>query len=280
MNSLEPLRKTDFDISSAVLLANAAELAYEGDAQIISNWSAYQSFGSCEAFNRGNIQGYWAVAEDVALLVFRGTSNIGQWILNARFVPVSHPWGKVHKGFLAGIAEVHEELTQFEATAARVPHVWVAGHSLGGALAVLAASRLKQKGIDSTTYTFGQPRVGLGEFADRFDAELPDRLWRFINQCDIVARLPPGLIYRHCGNVKRIVRPGHLESLGATAPPAELTNTDPEQISEEEFEELQRQLNDQPTAASSTLEGRLSLFADHSMLEYIRLLEEIKDAGE
>ena len=62
-------------------------------------------------------------------------------------------------------------------------------------------------------YTYGQPRVGLVEFADRFGIELPGRLYRFVNQSDIVTRVPPGFLFQHTGIVKRIVRPGILESV-------------------------------------------------------------------
>ena len=49
-------------------------------------------------------------------------------------------------------------------------------------------------------------------FAERFSVEMPGRLWRFINQSDIVARVPPGPLYRHVGAIKRIVSPGVLSS--------------------------------------------------------------------
>ncbi|KAJ1372520.1 hypothetical protein KIN20_034696 [Parelaphostrongylus tenuis] len=46
------------------------------------------------------------------------------------------------------------------------------GHSLGGALATLAAARIARnywRGDQITIYTFGQPRVGDVEFALSFD---------------------------------------------------------------------------------------------------------------
>src|SRR6202011_4561252 len=56
------------------------------------------------------------------------------------------------------------------------------GIASGGALAVLAAARLKSKGITSSLYTYGQPRVGFGDFADRFGVELPGRLVCFVHE--------------------------------------------------------------------------------------------------
>ncbi|KIH63758.1 triacylglycerol lipase [Ancylostoma duodenale] len=54
--------------------------------------------------------------------------------------------------------------------------IWISGHSLGGAMATLAAFFLvhsKFVGPDSVKLiTFGQPRVGDKEFADAFDDEV------------------------------------------------------------------------------------------------------------
>ncbi|MEO8498912.1 MAG: lipase family protein [Planctomycetota bacterium] len=280
-SAANPLTISGFDIEAAVLLAHAAELAYAADGTIISNWARHQGFDSVATFNRGNVQGFWTTTANVALLAFRGTSNLGQWIRDARLVPVSHPWGLVHAGFRDGVTLVDEDLRGFDQAATQAEHVWITGHSLGGALAVLAAARLKLQGITPHVYTYGQPRVGLGEFAERFHPELPDRLWRFINQSDVVPRVPPGLFYRHCGQVKRIVRPGLLEAAGlADATPPEMTDNELPPLTEEEYNALLDQIDASPAAAAPEgveLEGRCPLFRDHSMLEYIRLLTEIRD---
>ncbi|KAK6013790.1 triacylglycerol lipase, partial [Ostertagia ostertagi] len=52
------------------------------------------------------------------------------------------------------------------------------GHSLGGALAALAAARTAKQGLRPgdkiTMYTYGQPRVGDAQFATNFDAMIKD----------------------------------------------------------------------------------------------------------
>ena len=75
------LTNSGFDIHTAVLLANAAELAYEGDAAIVSTWTRRRDFDSVTPFNRGNVQGFGTTTANVALLAFRGTSNLGQSML-------------------------------------------------------------------------------------------------------------------------------------------------------------------------------------------------------
>lgn len=276
------LRTPAPNLRTAEFLAHASDQAYAPDPVA---WAHREGLSQVSIFNRGNVQGYWARAENLALLVFRGTSNLGQWVRDARILPASHPWGSVHVGFRNGLGEVETHLREFSAAATSVGHVWIAGHSLGGALALLAAASLKDQGITSHVCTYGQPRVGLGEFARRFDHELPGRLIRFVNQNDIVPRLPPGLIYRHAGLVKRIVRPGVLESargLTATADhPPELDDAELPAATEAEAEAFIRVFESQPETileGGLQVEGRIgSLFKDHSIGEYIRLLTEIRN---
>lgn len=279
--NLSCLTKLGFDLDTTVLLAQAAELAYEPNATIISNWARLQGFEMPNAFDRGNIQGFWATAGQVALLVFRGTSNIGQWVRDARLLPVQHPWGHVHLGFRDGLAQVDQPLRDFAQAAEQAEYLWIAGHSLGGALAVMAAAWFTERGRSPTIYTFGQPRVGLGDFRDRCNAALPGRMWRFVNQSDVVPRLPPGVLYRHCGVVKRIVRPGQLESRSLDADNRVVfADTDEPPLTDEEYSSLLKYLTADPQAATleaANLEGRSAPFRDHSMLEYLRLLTEIRD---
>jgi V8-like Glu-specific endopeptidase len=209
------LKTADFDLDKAVFLAKASQAAY-GDAAQTGAWASAQGFTRSEFFDIANVQGFWCVDDEIALLVFRGTSNPGQWLRDARFLPVSYPWGFVHIGFRDGVAVVEPALAKFDSMTAPNKLVWVTGHSLGGAVALIAAARLKMKSIKPLVHTFGQPRVGLGDFAERYAIELPERLWRFVNQSDIVTRVPPGPVYQHTGIVKRIVRPGVLEAVAAT----------------------------------------------------------------
>jgi hypothetical protein len=65
-------------------------------------------------------------------------------------------------------------------------------HSLGAALATLAADRLP--GVQEV-YTFGSPRVGNAAFSRGFT----DRAYREVNDADIVSKLPPGKRYAHVG---------------------------------------------------------------------------------
>ncbi len=283
MSAWDCLKDSEFNLDAGILLAHACNAAYQ-DASAISEWALANDFVEAPFFDQSNSQGFWTTSDEVALLAFRGTSNIGQWIRDARFIPTKHDWGLVHRGFKKAFDAVSDRVDEFAAAAVGKSHVWVTGHSLGGAVALLAAAHLKMKGLQPRIHTYGQPRVGLGNFADSFGASLPGRLHRFINQDDIVARLPPGLLYRHVGIVKRIVRPGTLEAFGAAAN-LTFVDVDVPPMTEEEFVQLQLRLGaaepEETRALESTsaaLEG-MDMFSDHGMTEYIRLLEDIRDKG-
>jgi len=69
--------------------------------------------------------------------------------------------------------------------------IWFTGHSLGAALATLAAARWAgTRGL----VTFGAPRIGDSAFRDA--ASVPT--WRVVNNNDAVCRIPPWP-YRHVG---------------------------------------------------------------------------------
>ncbi len=49
--------------------------------------------------------------------------------------------------------------------------------------------------------TYGQPRTGDREFADRFNADFKPRCFRFVNKEDVVTRVPMrAMSYSHVGN--------------------------------------------------------------------------------
>ena len=82
------------------------------------------------------------------------------------------------------------------------PRVVITGHSLGGAMATLCAARLgnseemKRLGVKTSLITFGQPRVGDGNFKKLFDKKettnnVMDGYLRIVNEQDVFARVPP-----------------------------------------------------------------------------------------
>ena len=127
------------------------------------------------------------VADDdaaFAVLVFRGTTGgMTNWLFNLDMLPC--PWpagGKVHRGFSRLIRSVWESI---DAALQEVSKpLFYTGHSLGGALATLAASLNPPHAV----YTFGAPRIGDAAFAGPL-ADVP--VFNVFNPQDIVTHLPP-----------------------------------------------------------------------------------------
>jgi predicted lipase len=81
--------------------------------------------------------------------------------------------------------------------------LWLTGHSLGGALAVLAAWLCDRRTINvHQIYTYGGPMVGNKVAAAAIDKAFPDKIFRFVNLTDPVPMLPTLSLaandYVHC----------------------------------------------------------------------------------
>jgi hypothetical protein len=132
---------------------------------------------------------------------------------DVRLRPVPFGPGNVHRGFLDAYRQVEDGLRDRLADLAGRP-VWFTGHSLGAALATLAAARF---GPSAGLYTFGSPRVGDGDFAAAFGGR---PCFRVVYDDDVVARLPPPLVqllpvpvtYTHVGNLVYIDGDGNVST--------------------------------------------------------------------
>ena len=105
--------------------------------------------------------------------------------------------GRVHSGFRRSFASVEKRI--YQALEGLSPearsNLFVTGHSLGGALATLAASRFGCRMVA----TFGSPRVGNREFARSFGLQNAGKYFRVFNRSDVVARVPAPIRFRHVG---------------------------------------------------------------------------------
>jgi triacylglycerol lipase len=132
------------------------------------------------------------------LLVFRGTDNTFDWATDATvgFSP-SRTGRFVHTGFNKCFSTVLPELEKkLQAIEGRVRTIHCVGHSLGGALATLAAEWLKKSKVviatDIKLYTFGSPRVGASSFVHKFTQDMSegDDIYRVYHKTDVVPMVP------------------------------------------------------------------------------------------
>ncbi|KAI5437255.1 hypothetical protein KIW84_023393, partial [Lathyrus oleraceus] len=81
-------------------------------------------------------------------------------------------------------------------------HIYMTGHSLGGALAILLAlelssNQLAKRGVISITmYNFGSPRVGNKRFVKVYNEKVKDS-WRIVNHKDIIPTMGRFMSYCH-----------------------------------------------------------------------------------
>jgi triacylglycerol lipase len=194
------------DLSDALLMARAAELAYQQAAVIEQTVTAKWGFPHFRFFDVDATQCFVAANDESILVTFRGTEPdaIEDWMADLDFDLVSGPFqGRVHAGFYDALSDVwyllDREVSRLQAQRRR--QLWVTGHSLGAALATLAAALWYEADHPlSGLYAFGQPRTGDREFARNFDFALKPIAFRVVNNHDIVTRTPPrSLGYRHQG---------------------------------------------------------------------------------
>ncbi len=134
-----------------------------------------------------------AVEGDLAMLVFKGTSRLTDWLANFDALPTQ--WsgaGRVHRGFQGAVEKIWDPLASL---LKEHQNIFYTGHSLGAALATLTASLHPPTAL----YTFGSPRVGDDIFADSLSAT---PIHRVVNAADAVPRVPPAaapFLYAHVG---------------------------------------------------------------------------------
>lgn len=132
-------------------------------------------------------------------VVFRGSDKSIDWMNNLQLRQQVYPYGdgnsdvKFHRGFMAAYFAVRDRLLP-AVKAITSPHIVVTGHSLGGALATIAALDMQynitsQSGQAISAYTFGAPRVGNRALVDSYNRRVPDS-FRYIFGWDIVTRIP------------------------------------------------------------------------------------------
>jgi triacylglycerol lipase len=138
------------------------------------------------------------------IMAFAGTDP-GIWQnLATDFTPLPQAGSDIHEGFHLAAAAAQSEIEQAVRLSLRSQKpLFITGHSLGAALAVLAAQVALEKGLQpSAVYTFGMPRVGGERFKANYDAGLGALTYRLVHGIDLVARVPPSSVgFRHVGRV-------------------------------------------------------------------------------
>lgn len=211
------------DPRNVLLLGEACSLAYlpepEGAAGFRDRLGLDARLISVE-----NTQAYVAHSPEVVLVAFRGSQcptsldGFKDWLLTNASNYLVLPEGRIgtdfaaagvgarfHRGFMAALDVIWTPLLVAVEEAMRQAErpLWVTGHSLGGALALLAAWRFERNflAVDQVI-TFGAPMIGNDAAASAFEKQFGDRIARYVNFEDPVPLLPSVSLatnaYVHC----------------------------------------------------------------------------------
>ncbi len=194
------------------LLATAAGNAYrgrvkdlEGDGFADKFQHLYTSLGlAVDAFiESGEEDGTGTqalvVSDDrIVLVIFCGSEGhdtaaaMSDWWTDAKFWPLEIEDVRIHRGFHQALESVWAELDG--AVKGRLEDgrtLWLTGHSLGGALANLAAYRWSREQVPvAGVYTFAAPKTGDAAFVTDFQERLGQRSQQWSTTLDPVPRVP------------------------------------------------------------------------------------------
>ncbi len=202
-----------FELINACWLADASMLAYVRDNNYVSHQLTRSGFEHVKFFDESGTQCFVASNAQGVFVIFRGTEpdEIRDILTDAQIITVNeNKGGKVHKGFQQGLNSIWGPLfTQIrEINSDSNKKFWFSGHSLGAALAVLAAARFQDKTAVQGVYTFGCPQIGNRDYAESYTIPI----YRIVNNNDIIPMLPSSIIYDHIGQFIYIDNEGHLHN--------------------------------------------------------------------
>jgi hypothetical protein len=187
----------------ALHLAQTADLVYD-EKPYVCDMLAAAGCTSIEWFDRGSTQAVGYLNEGYACLVFRGTEKrkIEDWRVDATTILWGYP--ARHLGFHRAWRCVEPEVAQWLKTLPPNTDLLTAGHSLGGALAVLSAFELSPQTTVRMVQTFGAPRVGAIEFCLAYNRRLANVTHQFRYGADAVTIIPPPPLFLHVSPGTRI----------------------------------------------------------------------------
>lgn len=209
------------DIRNAKYCAIASDLAYFPEAEGVSQYREQLGLDA-KLLSGGSTQVYVGTDATNLVVAFRGTEDPTSLeglkdtfltdALNLLIVPegrlgtdfaAAGVGARFHQGFIVALGNIWDALLAEVETRLGTRLLWITGHSLGGALALLSSWLFMRKMIEvHQVYTFGAPMVGNTTAVAAFDKELSGRIFRFCNETDPIPLLPSLSLmandYGHC----------------------------------------------------------------------------------
>ena len=260
-----------FSLSNALFLAEISRLIYRpkffSDNHTTTHSFKYELLNYIENTETSTHVAVIKIIQKQPCIViaFRGTDESEDWGINLRVYQSDfYSKGKVHRGFKKAYLSVKESL--LETLRDNTLPLFITGHSLGAALAILATSDLQERPDFDSCYTFGSPRIGDKDFLNAINCQ---SIFRVINNSDIVTTVPidfATIQYQHIGQAFLIDEAGQLC----------------EGLSDDEIFEYQKSKLDglKNYALSKILNNKLdtikddlpSYLADHAPINYVSVI--------
>ena len=176
-------------------LALCAQIAYLDPAEASIRFSAL-GFVQSDFIDRDGAQCYIVMDSDNRVVIaFRGTETdvLNDVLADMRIGQVPYEdVGCVHAGFVQEFKKLWPRIESWSLFHT-INELFLVGHSLGGALATLAAHKLRY--YQPRVYTYGSPKVGDVDFVTSLASI---KHCRFVNNNDPIVHLPP-IAYKHHG---------------------------------------------------------------------------------
>ena len=191
-----------------LIFANIAAITYDDPKTAKTKFNAI-GCTIVDFFDIDNAQAYLLKNNDgIHVLSFRGTEVtepsdiLADLKAGKNIEPVG---GKIHVGFKG---EINKLWPTIQKSVANINSLYVTGHSLGAAMATIAAGRMQSKVL--ALVTFGSPRVGNKQYVN----SLTVTHYRVQNNCDDVTKVPFKLMgFAHHGTHKYLNYYGAFRTL-------------------------------------------------------------------
>jgi len=266
----------DINWHLAVTLAEASQIAYQAESDVVTWATTNLGATDIKFIDEEDTELFIAENDDAMYIVFRGSKGLGDWIANMKVRKSRTGYGHVHRGFMKAFAVVQVKI--FAAmTRARENNkkLYLTGHSLGGALATIAAAdsnfHIGPTPIEAI-YTYGMPKTSNKTAANYINLNFGLRFFRFVNDRDIVTRIPPGS--RHVGRLIHFDEHGEIKNTSSNAETTIISAQDKDDITREQFELIQKGLK---RKKGDVTEGEMIGADDHSIGKYIEILTRHRD---
>jgi predicted lipase len=196
-----------FEKPLALRLAHHAENAYLSDRELVNIYDDKLESTFNESVDDLDmlgvlpyVRGFILKESNSSTIAFKGTDSLSDWVSNIHITKISVAWldnykpiPHAHKGFTSAYNVIREYILSLDRKYKNI--IYVCGHSLGAAIATLAAMDLKisfpQKVI--IIYTFASPRVGDTTFAKIFNDIMKYNTQRIYIEGDLVPKIPTTL---------------------------------------------------------------------------------------